>query len=418
MIDLIRLELRRIRRDKRFWFFALVGVPVLLPALVMMLAFAMASFGTVEPTKVRAQVATNVDSTELLEVLAAADLAYDSFASADDVRQALQAGSHAIGLIGVDLQPGRPMTATVLTASKTSDSLHQGIRETLRNFALSRRTELVESLDFDGPSFDLLLAPIELEQERVPDRLPPGLLQVVTLVWSALLLFPYLLLSWNASTRLVTDRLSGYLSPLTASALSPWHWLIARWSSLAIVAGALLVYSAILFSVYMRAYATFADWIVAQGVLEGLSGDAGRTAAAYFVHSVTIWRETSIVSLILWLFIAYLQLLSLAALIVWGSMRAPSLSSARLYELLPFIIVFLLPMLGLGALGYGIGWTAWVPGLGSVLSTEYMLTGNLPDARFVAAFGIALVSNAAIIVAFIALSRLALRNERLAFATI
>lgn len=417
MIDLIRLELRRIRRDKRFWFWALVGVPVLLPALIFMLAFAMASFGTVEPAKVRALVATNVESAELLGTLDTAGLPYEWFATTDEVKQALQLGSYSIGLTDEILEPGRPMSVTVLTATNTGDGLRQAMIDALQQFALSRRTELVDSLDFDGPSFDLLLTPLELTQNRVPDRLQPGLLQVVTLVWSALLLFPYLLLSWNASTRLVTDRLSGYLSPLTASALSPWHWLIARWSSLVVVAGALLVYSVLLFSLYMRAYATFADWAVAQGILEGLSDDASRSAAAYLVHVVAIWRETSLVSMVLWMFIAYLQLMSLAALIVWGSMRAPSLSSARLYELLPFSVVFLLPMMGLGALGYGIGVTAWVPGLGSVLSAEYMVTGSLPDSTFFAALGISLLSNLTIIVGFIALARLALKNERLAFAT-
>lgn len=414
MRTLIRLELLRVLRDRRFWFWSLVGVPVLLPALVVLLAFAMASTGTVEPKVVRTSVATTVTDEVLLEELSSAGLPVDRLESRDALSASITNREYSVGLVDVVFEPGQPLQATLLSAGDGNQlPVYKQLEDALHAIAKSRRAELIDDLSFDGPSFDLLLSPIHVEEERVPDRLPSGLVPVVTLVWGALLLFPYLLLTWNGGSRAVTDRTSGYLSALNASAMPPWKWLTVRWLTLSIIAAGLLLYSSVLFGLYMRAFGSIADMLVAEGILEGLSEGASLKAQAYLVDAVRIWRETSFFSWSLWMLVGAFQLSAACALVLWGSVTASSLAQYRLFELLPFVLVFILPMLGLGALGTGINGSAWVPGLNTVLSIQYAISGGLPGVEFFAATGLATLVSIFVAVVFLSLSLLSLRNERL-----
>jgi len=414
MMTIIRLELLRVARDKRYWFFSLIGVPVLLPALLLIFAFALASFGTVEPQAVRPVLATTASDESFLQQLKSEGLRFDQVATREEVITALTRGDYSVGLVDVELEPGRPMQATLMSAGNGSQlPIYRSVQDAVHAIAVQRRSDLVESLDFDGPSFDLLLSPLVLSQERAPERLPSGLQQLVALLWCALLVFPYLLLTWNGGSRAVLDRQAGYLAALNASAIAPWKWLMARWVALSSVAIVLLLYSAILFALYMRAYATFADMVVAEGVLENLSEQSARSAQAYLVDAVAIWRDTSFLSYTLWLLVAMLQLATAAAIVLWGSVKASSLAQYRLFELLPFAVIFLLPLMGLGALGQGVSNVSWVPGLNTVLNIEHVVAGGLPDVTFFATAGIAVLANALVASLFLLFGVLALRNERL-----
>lgn len=413
-MTLIRLELLRVGRDRRFWFWSLVGVPILLPATVLVFAFAMASFGTVESQVVRPVVATTATNQELLSDLHATGIDTRNFDDRAELVSALTAGDFSVGLVDVSIEPGQPLSATLIAVGQARQlPIYESLKSALERISLARRTKLMDSLDFDGPSFDLLLQPIVIAEERAPDRLPSGLRQVVTLVWCALLLFPYLLLTWNGGSRAVTDRLSGYLAPLNSCSMSPWKWLVARWAALSVVGTALLFFSAALFALYMRAYSTFADWMVAEGALQSLSEQALLAARAYLVDAVAIWRNTSVLSFFLWLLVGAVQLSAASALVIWGSVKAATLAQYRLFELLPFTVVFLLPFLGMGALGSEIGSSSWVPGLNTVLSIEYLVAGDLPGFLFFASTAAAVLSNILTTVVFLLLGAWALRNEKL-----
>jgi len=414
MMTLIRLELLRVARDRKFWFWALLGVPVLLPAVLLLLVFAMASSGTVEPTAVRAAVVTTFTDELFLSELSERGVETESLPSKEAISSALANREYSVGLVDVSLNPGQPIRATLLAPTGVKQlPVYEGLEQALLDIAQSRRTALIDELSFDGPSFDVLVEPIVVLEERVPDRLPSGLLQVVTLVWCSMLLFPYLLLTWNGGSRAVTDRLSGYLAPLNASAMAPWKWLIARWVALSSIGAGILVYSAVLFSLYMRAYGTVADMIVAEGVLDNLSEGAALSAQAYLVDAVRIWRETSLLSFTLWLLVGILQLATACSLVIWGSVTAASLAQYRLFELIPFAVVFLLPMMGLGALGTGFGAASWVPGLNTVLTVEHVVTGSLPGVAFFSSAAAVFAVSLLLVSTSLSLATLSLRNERL-----
>lgn len=414
MMTILRLELIRAVRDRRFWFWALAGVPVLLPAAIVLLAFAFASTGTIEPQAVRPVVATNASDGAVLTAFRSAEVPVQTLNSRQAVLNAVKNGDFSVGVVDVSQEPGESMAATILGNVKARElPVYRQTEEILNTLAIDRRRELMESLDFAGPSFDLLVDPISIREERVPDRLPSGLVQLVSLAWVGLLVFPYLLLTWNGGSKILTDRLEGYLSPINASALAPWKWLVARWLALATIGTGLLIYSALLFAVYMRAFSVFADVLVDQGILESLSEASSLSARAYLVDTVAMWRGTSIVSYALWIFGGAVQIAALCALLTWGSARASSLAQFRLFEMAPFLLVFLIPLMGLGALGNGIGGASWIPGLNTVLSIEHMVDGGYPDGAFFSTLGIVLLTNILLIAFCLIPGMFAMRNERL-----
>lgn len=414
MITILRLELLRVARDRRFWFIALVGVPILLPAAMLLFAFALASTSTVEPQAVRPVVATTENNPEFLEAFAAAGLPTEVLRSRQAVIDAIRAGHHSVGVVDLIQEPDAPMSATLLANIQARQlPVYRQTELVLREIADSRRTALMDSLDFVGPSFDLLVAPLNVAEERVPERLAPGLMPLVTLIWSLLLVFPYLLLTFNGGSKLLMDRLEGYLSPINASMLPAWQWLVARWLALSAVGAVLLLYSAVLLIVYLRAYAAAADFLVAQGVLANLSEAAALGAHAYLVDMVAMWRSTSLLSYVLWLFVAVIQIAALCALLTWGAARSASLPQFRLFELVPFLLVFVVPLAGLGALGTGLGTASWVPGLNVVLSIEHMVSGGWPGGDLITTLGIAVFTNLVFIVLCLLPAMLAMRRERL-----
>ena len=153
--------------------------------------------------------------------------------------------------------------------------------------------------------------------------------------------------------------------------------------------------------------------LVAEGILNGLSENAALSAKAYLVDAVRIWRETSFLSFFLWLIVGVVQLSAACALVLWGSVTASSIAQYRLFELLPFAVVFLLPLIGLGALGTGINASAWAPGLNAVLTVQYAVTGSLPDVSFFAAAGIVVLVNLLLTATWLLAANLSMRNERL-----
>lgn len=414
MMTLIRLELARVIRDRVFWFWALIGVPVLLPALVLLLSFALASGGVAEPQTVRADIATTVDDETLLASLADAGVPGETFDTREAVIDSIRSGEFSVGLVDVDQTPGQPFRATLLAGAGGRElNTYQSLERFLHTLARDRRNALIDDLHFDGPSFDLLMEPIAVARERVPDRLEGGLLQIVVLIWAAILLCPYLLLSWNSGSRAVTDRTSGYLSTLVSSRMPTWQWLVVRWAALSVVAGALLLYFAVLFSLYMRAFGTLADWLVAEGILVGLSEETGIAVQAYLVDAVRIWRETSFLSFSLWIVVAILQLSAVAGVFLWVSVAAATLRQYRLFKLAPFSLVFLLPLMGLGALGRGMNAGAWIPGLNTVLAIEPTVSGSLPGVAFFASAGAAVLVSIFLVAFSLTFANLSMRSERL-----
>ncbi|TVS17086.1 MAG: hypothetical protein EA417_07805 [Gammaproteobacteria bacterium] len=414
MITIFRLELLRVVRDRRFWFFALLGVPVLLPLAVIVLAVTFASTGTVEPATVRATVAVTQESPEMVEFFDQAGIPVEVLATRDQVATEIQAGRFTVGVVDIIEEPDAPMSATVLAnVQSRGQPVYRDVHSVLNDYASSRRQSLMDSLDFVGESFDLLVAPIQVTQEPVPYRLRSGLVPLVTVIWGMLLVFPYLLLTFNGGAKMLTDRLEGYLSPVTSSALPAWQWLLSRWCALSTVGAVLLAYSAILFVVYMWFYGKAADVLVSQGVLEGLSEVAALGASAYLVDMVALWRETSVLSYLLWIIVASFQIAALCALLVWGAARASSLPQFRIFELIPFMLIFIVPLAGLGALGNGFSVGSWLPGLNMVLSAEYVIAGGLPGSTLLIALGLVLMTNLVFIAACLAPAAMALRREAL-----
>lgn len=414
MITILRLELLRVARDRRFWFIALIGVPILLPAAVLLFAFALASTATVEPQAVRPVVATTEDSPEFLEAFAAAGLPTQVLSSRSAVANAIQAGTFSVGVVDVVQEPDEPMSATLLANIQARQlPVYRHTERVLSQIAADRRQALMDDLDFVGSSFDLLVDPLHVAEERVPERLPAGLTPLVTLIWSLVLVFPYLLLTFNGGSKLLTDRLEGYLSPINASTLPAWQWLIARWLALSAVGAVLLVYSAFLLLIYLRAYAAAADVLVAQGVLTNLSEAAALGAQAYLVDMVAMWRGASLLSYLLWLTVAVVQMAGLCALLIWGAARSASLAQFRLFELVPFMLIFIVPMMGLGALGTGLGSASWIPGLNVVLSIEHVVAGGWPGSALLTTLAIAMVTNLLFIALCLTPAALAMRRERL-----
>ena len=414
MKTLIRLELLRVARDRGYWFWALIGVPVLAPALLALLGFAMLSAGTVEPQNMRPEIATTVVDNEILSELELLGLPADTFEGSEGVSQAITQGQYSVGLVDVVTEPGQPLRATILTRTDGRRlPIYTRLEEGLDTLARNRRNDLIDELSFDGPSFDLLLEPIVVQQARVPDRLPSGLVQVVTLTWFTMLVFPCVLLVWNGGSRAVTDRMSGYLAVLNAGAMSTWKWLTVRWLTLSTVAACLVLFCALLAGLYMRAFGTIADLLVAEGILEGLSDSVSIKVQAYLVDMVRIWRETSFVSLSLWVLVAIVQLSAVCALVLFGSVLTSSLGQYRFVELVPFIVLFLLPMIGLGALGTGINSSAWVPGLNTVLASQHVVTGQLPGVEFFSSAGIVLLVSTLMIGVCLVGANFSMRRERL-----
>ena len=414
MITIFRLELLRVARDRRFWFFALIGVPVLLPLAVILLAVTFASSGTVEPATVRATVAVTPESSAMTDFFRESGVPVEVFETRDQVAAEIQAGRFTVGVVDIIEQPDAPMSATVLAnVQSRTQPVYRQVHSVLRDYAASRRQSLIDSLDFVGESFDLLVSPIEVFQEPVPYRITSGLVPLVTVIWGMLLVFPYLLLTFNGGAKMLTDRLEGYLSPVTSSALPAWQWLLSRWFALSTVGAVLLAYSAALFVVYMWFYGKAADVLVAQGVLEGLSEVAALGARAYLVDMVALWRETSLISYLLWILVAFVQISALCALLVWGAARSSSLPQFRIFELVPFLLVFIVPLAGLGAIGNGFGVGSWLPGLNMVLSAEYIVAGGLPGSTLLIALGLVLVTNLVFIAACLAPAAMALRREAL-----
>lgn len=414
MRTIIHLELLRIFRDKKYWFWACIGVPILMPVAMLILGFSMASLGTVEKKTVQPILAVHTDNEKMLAHLSEQGLTPQIFDSREEIDHALTHGKYSVALVDVIADPEKMVEATVLSIGDSKNlPLYQNTLDAVDGFAMKQRQSLIDSLDFSGPSFDVLLNPVTLKEVKLPDRLPPGLLQIVVLLWSALLLFPYLVLTWNGGSRLVTDRMGGFLSPINSSSLAPWRWLVARWLTLSAMASLLLLFSLGLFTLYMRAYGAAAGIMVNEGVLDNLSSGTAETASAYLVDLVAMWSETSFLSIFLWALLGIFQLSAACALVIFGSVRSASLAQYRIYELLPFMIVFVIPMIGLGALGTGIGTTSWIPGLNTVLSLEHVVSGGLPGVAFFASAAIALLTNVLLIVSFLGLAVLGLRNERL-----
>jgi len=414
MRTIIQLEFLRIVRDRKYWFWACVGVPILIPALFVVIGFSMASLGSVDTARVKPQVAVQSPNVDFVGFLTDEGLDPVTYADREMVDDALSRGLHEVALIDNGSVPEKTVQITVLSIDGSKYSpIYLAAVAASEQFAMNQRATMIEELNFSGPSFDVLLQPIALNEETMPDRLTPGLLQIVVLLWGALLLFPYLVLTWNGGSRLVIDRSSGYLSPINSSSLAPWRWLIARWLTLSAVASLLLVFGLVMLTFYMRAYGGIAQLLVDNGILDSLSSETGKTATSYLVHLVALWRETSVVSLLLWSLLGALQLAAACALIIYGSVKASSLAQYRIYELLPFLVIFVLPMLGLGALGNGLSSSTWVPGLNTVLSLEHVVSGALPGAAFFSSAGVSFLSNLLLTAVFLGLAIWGLRNERL-----
>lgn len=410
MITLIRFELLRIARDRRFWFWSLFGVPVLVPLSIVLLGFLVASSGTVKPTEIRPIVAVDQASLQLREGLEGVGF---EILTPDDVEESIVLGNATVGIVDLQIDPDLPIEATLLFSGQGYQlPAYQTVESYLRELSSQRREQLIENLNFDGPSFDILLKPIELQNRRVRDRLPSGLTQLTVLLWSSLLVFPYLLYSWNSGSRATQDRESGYLSPLTSSTLPNYQWILARWAALTTLAGGLLVFSTLLLVLYISAYSVTAEWLVSNGILEGLSDASSRSVASYLVGVPEMWHKTSVLDLILVFFLAGIQLAATCAIVLWASLKSTSLAQYRLLELLPFALVFFLPLMALGMSGTESSTPFWIPGLNVVVMIQAILLQSMDGLSVFLSTLAVLISNASLALVFIALTVYLFRGEK------
>lgn len=200
------------------------------------------------------------------------------------------------------------------------------------------------------------------------------LVVLVALAWSSLLLLPYFQLARAGSASIVNDRLGGLLLGVSSGLLSARGWVFSRWLVLAALGSALVLYYAALLLVFMWGYCALADRLVSGGLIEQLSSGQAEQARFALVEFISAWREVSWTTLLPMLLLALVQSATMAAILLLGSTLSSGIATSRLFELVPFALMFFLPFLALGSVtGAEVGSAVVITGLNTVFALAAVL---------------------------------------------
>ncbi len=374
----VRYEWRRLTSQRRFFVWALVGIPFVLPIGLgfVTLLLALSVLGPPRPPQLAGEpaiVLLDQWSPAVGPALSAAGLvtrppraiASDTASLDAELRDgraaaALHARRDPAGEQSLVLRVSSPQPTV---PSRLLEQLEAG----LQTYQADRLSQALAALP--PPERAALIVPPRLTVESTVPRPDPTLLIVVAIAWSGLIILPYMQLARSSAAAVVSDRLAGLLLGVSGGLLSARGWVLARWLVLARLAAILVLYYAALLTLFVWGYAALADRLVSAGILE-LLGTAQRESARFaLVELVAVLREMSLAQVLPVIALCFVQAATLAALLLLGSTLATSVSGSRLFELLPFGLAFVIPFLGLsGIASSGLGPPAFLTGLNSLIA--------------------------------------------------
>lgn len=376
----VRYEWRRLTSQRRFFFWALVGMPFFLPIGLgfVTLLLALSVLGPPRPAHLAAEPAVvllDQWSPAVGPTLAAAGLvtrppratAPDTATLDAELRDGWAAAAlHARR----DASGEQSLVLRVASPQPTAPSrLLEQIEAGLQTYQADRLSRALAALPLPPPERAALLVPPRLTVESTAPRSDPTLLIVVAIAWSALIVLPYMQLARSSAAAVVSDRLAGLLLGVAGGLLSARSWVLARWLVLARLAAILVLYYAALLALFVWGYAALADRLVSAGILE-LLGTAQRESARFaLVDLVAVLRDLSMFQVLPVIAMCIVQAATLAALLLLGSTLATSVAGSRLFELLPFALAFVIPFLGLSTIAsIGPGPPAFLTGLNCLIA--------------------------------------------------
>ncbi len=352
----VRYEWRRLTSQRRFFFWALIGVPFLLPLGLglVTLVLALSVLGPPPAARVAGEPAVvllDEWAPPLGPALAAAGVATRppriSPGGPESLDTELRDGLAAAVLHARrDVSGEQALRLRVASAQASVPTrLREQIDAALSAYHADRLASALSPLALGPAERAALTAPPRLAIESTAPSSDPTLLLLVAVAWSALIVLPYMQLARSSAAAVVSDRLSGVLLGVSGGLLSARGWVLARWLVLARLAVILVLYYAALIALMLWGCAALADRLVEAGILEQL-GSAQRESARFaLVDLVASLRALTVSDILPVLALGIVQAATLAALLLLGSTLAGSVAGSRLLELVPFALAFLLPFL-------------------------------------------------------------------------
>jgi hypothetical protein len=376
----MRYEWRRLTSQRRFFFWALVGMPFLLPIGLgfVTLLLALSVLGPPRPAHLAGEPAVvllDQWTPALAPSLAAAGLgtrpARSALGDGASLDAELREGSAAAALHARrDASGQQSLVLRVASAHPTVPSrLLEQIEAGHEAYNVDRLASALAPLALAPPERAALIAPPRLSVESALPPADPTLLVLVAIAWSGLIILPYMQLARSSAASVVSDRLAGLLLGVSGGLLSARGWVLARWLVLARLAAILVLYYAAILALFLWGYAALADRLLSAGILESLSIAQRESARFALVDLVAVLRDLSMFQVLPVIAMCIVQAATLAALLLLGSTLATSVAGSRLFELLPFALAFVIPFLGLSSIAsIGPGPPAFLTGLNSLIA--------------------------------------------------
>ena len=377
---LTRFEVLRLVRDRSYWFWSLVGIPILAPLLILslsavtMLATTASSGTGVQSDKSTGFVLSVYVDPELLP-LPFPDSQIDlEMISVSDALEGVKRDA----IVSLSASDGR-VAAEVSLNRRLRPFQVNLVRSWLVALETTLSSQQRSAAGLSEDAFDRIENPLLVTYANTPRDEMPMSSTLALVLWFSIALLPYLQIARIGSTAVATDQLHGALWPLSTASAPLTAWIFARWAALCVVASCLLVYYAILATGWLCLYGAASDWFVGAGGFESLSPSRALEVRRYLVDLVTAWRSFGVPEMAAWLLVTLLQLYVLAAAILALSIKASTVERARLLETLPFMIVLFLPLVFHSAIADGLTQgLSWIPSV-SVLATATELQLASPN---------------------------------------
>ena len=376
-------EIVRLSKDRGFWFWSLIGMPVLVPLLVVLLAVVM-SIGSspAQPNSPSASPSIALFDTyspPLSPFLEAEGLHFHQVSTWQGVSTALSSDRFRIGVHALD-DGLMPRTLQVTTADPSSRHLNRtlaSLQNALDAYYRASIQHVLETLPDTPASSSLLNGPPAIIVSSGAPAASRSSFAVTLVLWSWLLVLPYFQVARIGSSYVVSDLQRGLLSTAGSSGQSLVSFFLIRTITLASLGAILLLAYCVLMFSWMAIYSLSSDWLVANGLLQGLSAERASSMTVALVDVVAHWRSLP-ASFFLSVFLVSLsQLFSMSAILVAVSTYADSIPRSRLYEMLPFGLVFLVPLLSISFLQKTVPVpAAYFPGLNSVVLIDALSSGT------------------------------------------
>ena len=375
----VRYEWRRLTSQRRFFFWALVGIPFLLPIGLgfVTLLLALSVLGPPRPAHLAsdpAVVLLDQWSPSLAPALSSAGLVTrpprSSAADTAGLEADLDEGVAAVLHARREASGEQSLVLLVSSPQSTIPSrLLEQLKAGLETYHGDRLASALAPLALSPPERASLIAPPRLTVQSNAPRGDPTLLIVVAIAWSGLIILPYMQLARSGAAAVVSDRLAGLLLGVSGGLLSARGWVLSRWLVLARLAAILVLYYAALLALFLWGYAAMAERLLSAGILESLSTAQRESARFALVDLVAVLRDLSMFQVLPVIALCIVQAATLAALLLLGSTLATSVAGSRLFELLPFALAFVIPFLGLSSIAsIGPGPPAILTGLNSLIA--------------------------------------------------